>query len=66
VIACRLKRIPQSFEQAGAEVLDVRRFAMHDCSRVNDLATKRLANALVTEAHAEQGNDPAELAYHFQ
>ena len=45
--------------------LDDALLAVHELLRVLDAAAERLADGLMTEAHAEDGDAAAEPAYHF-
>ena len=55
VVAGGLERLGQAGEHAGAVVADQRRLAVHDLRGPHDLAAEDLADALVAEAHAEDG-----------
>lgn len=55
--------------QAGKDILagveDGRGFAVHEAGGADDVASVNLTDALVAEAHAEDGNFPAEMPNHI-
>src|ERR1700681_792491 len=56
MIAGRGEWTGQPFEYAFASMGDGRQFAVHHAAGPDDTPTKRLADGLVPEAHAEDGN----------
>src|SRR6266853_4389699 len=64
MIAGRGKRIGEPFEDAFAPMGDRRQLAMHHAAGTDDTPTERLADRLVPEAYAEDGNLARETLHH--
>src|SRR5262249_43823773 len=58
VIACRLERRGEAFEDAASVVLDWRRLAVHEALRAHDTPAERLPHRLMSEADAEDRDGP--------
>src|SRR5438105_2155827 len=56
MIASRAERTDQPFEYAFAPMGNGRQFAVHHAAGPDDMPTKCLANGLVPQAYAEDGN----------
>jgi hypothetical protein len=56
MVSCCGKWIWQSSEQLIAGVLNFTRLAVHDFGRADDVSALGLADALMTQAHAQDGN----------
>ena len=65
VIARCDERILEPRKNVTAFVLNQRSLAMHDLIRVNDSATKSLADALMTKADAEHGGFATKALNHI-
>ena len=60
VVARRLKRVRQIVEDRPAVVLDLGRLSVHQALRADHVAAEGLADALVTQAHAQDRHGPGQ------
>ena len=65
VVAGGFEGTGQAGEDILAGVQDGRGFAVHEARGADDVATVNLTDALVAEAHAEDGNFSAEMLNHI-
>ncbi len=65
MVSDRVKRFWQAGENATAVVADLRQLPVLDLPGAADLASERLADALVAKAHAKQRNAAGEVAHKF-
>src|ERR1043166_116374 len=64
VISGRLERVAQAAKDTLIVVQDRRHLAVHDAIVTDDLAAERIADALMSQAHAERRNGWSEALEH--
>jgi hypothetical protein len=65
MVACGLERIRQAGEYAFAGMVDHRGLAVHQLPGTHDFPAVSLADALMAQAHAQNGKLTAQFLYRF-
>src|SRR3990172_5904817 len=61
MVACGLEGVGEPGEDSAVVVMDLRGLPVHDAVGSAHHATKDVADALMSEAHSQQGDAPGEL-----